>query len=132
HLVVELEGLEPERSGEPGAGGERLGALSGHRRPRAVELLGAAVEREGLERMETEATLVGSECLEPAGTARVCDPGARRDRRRDLRDRAIRHAEKDELGVAALEVAACDLGRNPLAEACGHCLADASSADDTC
>ena len=31
-----------------------------------------------------------------------------------------------------LEVAACDLGRNPLAEACGHCLADASSADDTC
>ena len=55
-----------------------------------------------------------------------------RDRRGDLRYRAVGHAEKDQLGVAALEVAARDLGRNPLAEACGHRLADASSADDTC
>jgi hypothetical protein len=75
---------------------------------------------------------VRSERLEPACTARVRDPGAGRDRRGDLGDGAVGHAEKDELGVAALQVAARDLSRNPLAEACGHRLADASSADDTC
>ena len=132
HLVVELEGLEPERSGELGAGGERLGALPGHRRPRAVELLGPRSSVKVCSGWRLKRRSCGAECLEPAGAARVRDPGARRDRRGDLRDRAVGDAEEDELGVAALEVAARDLGRNPLAEACGHRLADASSADDTC
>jgi hypothetical protein len=62
----------------------------------------------------------------------VRDPGAGRDRRGDLGDGAVGHAEKDELGVTALEVAARHLSRDPFAEARGDRFADASSADDTC
>lgn len=82
--------------------------------------------------MEAEATVVRSKRLEPACTARVRDPGAGPDPHGDLGDGAVGHAEKDELGVTALEVAARDLGRDPFAEACDHRFADASSADDTC
>ena len=59
------------------------------------------------------------------------DPGAGRDRRGDLRYRAVGHAEKDEFGVAALGSRPAS-GSDPLAEACGDRLADASSADDAC
>jgi hypothetical protein len=61
----------------------------------------------------------------------VRDPWARPDLRRDGGDGGIGHAEKDEVGVAAVERAARRPGRDPLGQPGGHSPADASSAHDT-
>jgi hypothetical protein len=82
--------------------------------------------------MEAEPPRVRRERVEPAGAARVSDPRAGRNRGGDLGDNAVGHAEEDELRVGAVEFTTCDAGRNPLAEAGGHRLADATRADDTC
>ena len=130
-LVREVEWLEPEQPGELKAGRLGLGIGAADGGPGAVELLRATLEREGLERVEAEAARVRREGLEAAGPARVRDPGADGNSRRDLDDRAVGDAEKHQLCVAALELAAGDTRRNALREPSGHGLPDASGADDT-
>jgi hypothetical protein len=53
----------------------------------------------------------------------VCDPRARLDRPRDLRDRAVRHAEEDELRTVLAQLDA------PRAQAGGQRRADAAATD---
>jgi hypothetical protein len=81
--------------------------------------------------VEAEAARVRRQGLEAAGTARVRNPGAGGNSRRDLDDRPVGDAEKDQLGVAALELPAGDARRDALREPSGHGLPDASGADDT-
>ena len=94
-FVVQLEGAKTEQPGEPEHGVQRRLVLAGHGRPRAVELLGPAVPDEGLQRMQAEAADVRVECVERARAARVRDPGAYRDRLRNLGNSPIGHAENE-------------------------------------
>jgi hypothetical protein len=130
-LVRQAEWLDPEQTRQLEAGrlGLDIGAANG--RPGAVELLRATREREGLERVEAEASRVRRQGLETAGPARVCDPGANGDLPCDLDDRAVGDAEKDQLRIATLELPARDARRDALREPSGHGFPDASGADDT-
>ena len=119
-------GSSPSSAREPVADLARLVRLGGDRREGAVELLGAARARERLQRVEAEAALVRLERGERRRAAHVRDPRARRDRRRDLRDRAVGDAEEDELRVVGAEV------EPALAQARGDRRADASRADHVC
>jgi hypothetical protein len=60
----------------------------------------------------------------------VRDPRARFDRLGYLGNRAVRDAEENEIRTTAVELAPRGARWEPLAEPCGHCLADASGADD--
>jgi hypothetical protein len=60
----------------------------------------------------------------------VRDPRAHGNLARDLGDRAVGHAQKDEVGVADVEIPSYRSGGNLLAETGGDGLADATRADD--
>ena len=122
-LVGERERLESEQARQPVADPARFLRLGGDRRECAVELLGAAVARERLQRVQAEAALVRLERGERRRPADVREPRAGRSRRRDLRDRPVRDAEEDELRVVGVEVQAS------LPQARGDRRPDASSAD---
>jgi hypothetical protein len=129
-VVVELERAKPQELGEPEAGREGFVARAAHRRPGAVELLGAPVADEGLQRVEREAAGVRVERREREGTARVRDPRSRGDRRRNLGDRPVGHADDDQVGLARLQLRAGQAGGQRLGEASGEGGADPSGADD--
>jgi hypothetical protein len=131
-FVRERERLDTEEPGQRAGRGESLGGLARDRRPGPIQLFGPALEDESLQGMEAEPPVVSAQIRDGRRAARVRDPGASRDLLRDVRDLAVRDAEQDEVGVAAVEVAARDAGRDPLAEAGGQSFADASSADYTC
>ena len=71
----------------------------------AVELLGPSRGAEGLKRMQAEAPLVRRQLLERGGAARVRDPGPGSDLGGDTGDRAVGHAEEDEVDAVAVELA---------------------------
>ena len=124
-IVGERERPQPEGLREPPAGCGRLVGLAGHRGPGPVELVGAAVVRERLQRMDGEAPLVRRERGERRAAARVRHPGAGLDARGDPGDRAVGHAEEDEIGVGV--VAELD---SALAEPRAHRASDAPSRPD--
>src|SRR5207245_2024610 len=95
-----------------------------HRGPRAVELLGAARTREGLERVHAEAADVRRERTERRRTAHVSDPRATLDLGRDLGNCRVRDAEQDELGVVSAD------GQPTFAQPCSDGRADPAGADD--
>lgn len=74
--------------------------------------------------MHREATLVRVERFQRGGAADVRDPRARPDRARDLGDRPIGDAQKDELTALG------EHGDAPLAQARSESLTGAPSADD--
>ncbi len=122
--VVEREGPQAERVGEPGRDGVRLRRLGGDGGERPVELLGAAGAGEGLQRMQAEAAHVRVERGQRRRAAHVCHPRAGRHRPCDLADGTVRHAQQHELGrVGAHGDAALD-------QPCGQRGPDASRADD--
>ena len=130
--VGQHERLKAEEAGGREARLERFVGLCAHSGPRAVELLGPARERERLERMDGEAPLMRLKRRERARAAGVRDPGPDRELGGHVRHGAVGHAEQDELGVAAGEVAACDRGREALGELGRYGTADAAGADDAC
>jgi hypothetical protein len=73
--------------------------------------------------MEAEPPLVAGEGRERSGAADVGHPWARLDLRRDVRDRRVGDAEKDELRPVLAH------GDAPLAQASGDRGADAARAD---
>lgn len=124
-LVSELERgqakqvrkLEPERTGVVRFGGD------GRERP--VQLFRASRACEGLQGVDAETTAVRIEGAEVRRPAHVRDPRPDLEAGRDLGDRSIGHAQKDELRavVAQLDPA--------LGEAGSHRGADATRADDS-
>ena len=111
---------------QPDAGCARLVGLRGHGGEGAVELLGAALAGERLQRVEAEAAPVRVERGQPSRAADVGDPGSQRELVGDFGDRAVGDAEEDELGIVGREI------EPALAQARSHRRADASSADHVC
>ena len=122
--VREDERLETEQLGELCRDLDGLLALAGHRGPRAVELLGPAVERERLQRMQREAPLVRPEGREWRSAARVRDPGTGLDVGRNGRDRPVGNAQEHEVGAV---LAQCDTA---LEQSRAHRAPDASPRPD--
>src|SRR5436309_2477128 len=121
-LIGELEGTQSERFREPRR--TRLGVtgLGRDRRPRTVELLGPARERQRLQRVDGKPSHVWIERRERGTSRDVRDPGARLDRARHLGNRAVGHAEQPQLPVRAH-------GHAALAQAGGDRGAGASGTD---
>ena len=121
-LVGEHDRAKPEHLRERRRDGERPVALPGDGRPGAVELLGPAIVGEGLERVEREPPHVRRERVQRRAAAHVRDPRPRLDSGGDLGDRAVGHAEKDDvrLPVGGAEPA--------LGESRAHRASDASRA----
>ena len=116
-------GRRPSVSASQSARVARFVVLAGHRAPGAVELLRAAREDEGLQRMHREAANVRVERGERRPARDVGDPRARLDRSGDLADRAVGHAQQAQLPVGAHVDAS-------LAQSRGDRRAGASCADD--
>jgi hypothetical protein len=128
-LIGKLEGREAEQAGQLAPGGERLLALGRQGGPGAVELLGPAVEHEGLERMKTESARVRRERRERRRAARMGDPGTGRDLGGRVRNGAVGDAEQDEIDLAAVERPAGRARLDVLGEPGRGGLSDAPSAD---
>ena len=113
--LLQREGSQPERLGEPEARLARVLCPGRDRRPGAVELLRPSRTRERLERVHAEPALVRVERRQRRRAADVRDPlamskGQSLGRGRDGR---VRDAQQDELCVlaqlhAALLEARCD------------------------
>ena len=73
--------------------------FGGDRRPGAIELLGSARQREGLQRVEAEPLLVRSQGGQGCRAADMRDPWPGRNRCGGAADRRIRHAEEDQIGL---------------------------------
>jgi hypothetical protein len=96
-LVVEGERAQPEDLREGGRDSSCVLGLARHGRPGAVELLGPAVVREGLQRVEREAPRMRGERRERSPTADVAHPGTGADSRRDLGDRPVGDAQQHDV-----------------------------------
>jgi hypothetical protein len=119
-VVCEVERLEAEQLGKPPADVAALRRLRHDRRVGVIELLGPALVRERLQRVQPEAAHMRVECRQRGRTARVRDPGPRLDPLGDLGDCAVGHAEEDELGSVLAQREAA------LAQPSAHCGTDAS------
>ena len=122
-IVGELERLQAEGLRQPVPRGPRLFPFRSDSRPGSVELLGSSRTRERLERVHREAASMRIECRQRRGSGDVRDPWAFLEPSRHLGDRAVRHAEEDELAVVAHGDAA-------LAQASRNGRADAAGTDD--
>ena len=100
-LVRQIEGAKVQAAREPASPLEGAVGVPGDGRPGAVELPGAAVTNERLQRMQAEPLHMRRQRGQRDRAAHVRDPWTRRRLLCHVVDGAVRHAQDHQVGVAA-------------------------------